>query len=230
MSFAYLALFTGDYLRDTRHLTPEEHGCYLLLLMYCWDQKGPVPLDERKQAGIVNARSGGELESLRRILGEFFVKMEDGWYNPRMEKEVEKVSQLSRLWSEAGKRGAVIRHQTKAKGRLRVGQAEATTPSSSSSSSLSLQSSNTLSGKPNDAVEVLNFLNSKTGKAYRATKSNLDLILARFKDGASVQDCKQVIARKVMDWLHDDKMRDYLRPATLFNRTKFDQYTGELVL
>lgn len=87
-----------------------------------------------------------------------------------------------------------------------------------------------LSGKPDEAVEVLNFLNVKTGRAYRATKSNLDLILARLKDGASVQDCKQVIARKVRDWLHDDKMRDYLRPATLFNRTKFDQYTGELVI
>lgn len=125
MSYAYMALFTGDYLRDTRHLTPEEHGIYLLLLMHCWDQRGPVPLDERKQAGIVNARSGGELESLRRVLREFFARMEDGWYNARMSREIVKCQALSQIWSEAGKRGA----QAKAKPRLRVGQAEATTPS-----------------------------------------------------------------------------------------------------
>lgn len=95
MSFANMPLYTGDYLRDTRHLTPEEHGIYLLLLMHCWDQKGPVPLDERKQAGIVNARSGGEIESLRRVLGEYFVQMEDGWYNPRMQAEVAKAEALS---------------------------------------------------------------------------------------------------------------------------------------
>jgi hypothetical protein len=30
MSFAYLPLYTGDYIRDTRHLTPLRHGIYLL--------------------------------------------------------------------------------------------------------------------------------------------------------------------------------------------------------
>ena len=28
---------------------------------------------------------------------------------------------------------------------------------------------------------------------------------------------------------HDEKMRNYLRPATLFNATKFSQYSGELL-
>lgn len=102
MSFAYMALFTGDYLRDTRHLTPEEHGCYLLLLMHCWDQKGPVPLDERKQAGIVNARSGGEIESLRRVLAEFFVRMDDGYYNQRMTEEIAKSEKLSAARRKGG--------------------------------------------------------------------------------------------------------------------------------
>lgn len=95
MSFAFMPVYTGDYARDTRHLTPEEHGVYLLLLMYCWDQRGPVPLDERRQCGIVNARSGGEIESLRRVLGEFFTRMEDGWYNKRMSEEVAKAETIS---------------------------------------------------------------------------------------------------------------------------------------
>lgn len=95
MSFQYMALFTGDYLRDTRHLTPEEHGVYLLLLMHCWDQKGPVPLDERRQCGLINARSGGEIESLRRVLAEFFTRMDDGWYNKRMSEEIAKCETIS---------------------------------------------------------------------------------------------------------------------------------------
>lgn len=96
----------------------------------------------------------------------------------------------------------------------------------------------TLSGKPDvaplsglkaDAKTVLDFLNSKAGKAFRAVPVNLDLIAARLKEGATVQDCKTLVARKVKDWGADDKMREYLRPATLFNKTKFQQYLGECV-
>ena len=49
MSFAYLPLFTGDYLRDTQHLSCSEHGIFLKLLMHCWDQKGPAPLLEEER-------------------------------------------------------------------------------------------------------------------------------------------------------------------------------------
>ena len=106
MSFAYLPLFTGDYLRDTQHLSMSEHGAFLKLLMFCWDQKGPAPLDERKLCGIVNARSGDEVEALRRIIAEFFVCMEDGFYNKRMQREVERSEAISSKRSVA----ALSRH------------------------------------------------------------------------------------------------------------------------
>lgn len=102
MSFAFMPFYTGDYHRDTRHLTPEEHGIYILLLIHCWDQKGPVPIDERRQSGIVNARSGGEIESLRRVLKEFFVLMDDGWYNERMTIEVARAEQVSSVRRKGG--------------------------------------------------------------------------------------------------------------------------------
>jgi uncharacterized phage protein (TIGR02220 family) len=79
------------------------------------------------------------------------------------------------------------------------------------------------------AKRVIDFLNLKTGKAYRHQPVNIDMIAARLREGASEQDCKSVIARKVRDWQNDDKMRQYLRPATLFNREKFANYVGELV-
>ena len=109
MSFAFLALYTGDYVKKTRHLTPEEHGIYLLLLIHSWDTKGPAPLDERKLCAIVNARSGGEIESLRRVLAEYFVRAEDGWYNERMQSEIADAEFMSKRRSEAGKLGAQAR-------------------------------------------------------------------------------------------------------------------------
>ena len=97
----------------------------------------------------------------------------------------------------------------------------------------------TLSGNPDvsppkvfhkeTAIRVIDFLNAKTGKNFQHASANVDLIVARLKDGATEQDCKSVIARKVRDWKDDDKMREYLRPATLFNREKFAQYQGQLV-
>lgn len=85
-----------------------------------------------------------------------------------------------------------------------------------------------MSGKPDDAIQILLFLNEKTGRQYRPVKANLELIKQRIKEGYEPKDLRQVIAMKCREWLHDDVMNKYLRPATLFNRTKFAQYTGEL--
>jgi len=96
-----------------------------------------------------------------------------------------------------------------------------------------------MSGKPDvdtqnnlntQAIEVLAFLNEKTGRAYRPVDANLKLIVARLKSGATVVDCRQVIAKKTREWKSDVKMAEYLRPATLFNAIKFEQYMGELTL
>lgn len=116
-----MPIYTGDYLRDTQHLSCSEHGIYLKLLMHCWDQKGPAPLDERKLSGIVNARSSDEVEAMRRVLGEFFIRMEDGHYNKRMQQEVERSEAISGARSAAGRRG----YEAKAKHLLSKSQASA---------------------------------------------------------------------------------------------------------
>ena len=100
-----MPVYTGDYLRDTQHLSCSEHGIFLKLLMYCWDQKGPAPIDERRLCGIVNARSGDEIEAMRRVLAEFFIRMEDGYYNKRMQTEIERASSISLARSAAGHKG-----------------------------------------------------------------------------------------------------------------------------
>jgi uncharacterized phage protein (TIGR02220 family) len=91
--------------------------------------------------------------------------------------------------------------------------------------------SKALSGKPDaSAIEVLNFLNEKANRRYRSTPVNLGFIKARLAEGYTAAECRQVIAKKCREWMADDKMAEYLRPATLFNREKFNQYAGELVI
>lgn len=109
MSFAYLPLFTGDYLRDTRHLTPMKHGVYLLALMHCWDSKGPMPLDEQEAAGICNCRSADEIDALRYVLKRFFIHTDDGHYNKRIDSEITRSSVISGARSAAGKKGGKAR-------------------------------------------------------------------------------------------------------------------------
>ena len=87
----------------------------------------------------------------------------------------------------------------------------------------------TLSSRLDVARLVLDFLNTKTGRYYRPVKANLEIIAARLADGATEQELCQVVAKKCREWAGDEKMVMYLRPATLFNRTKFAQYQGELL-
>lgn len=77
------------------------------------------------------------------------------------------------------------------------------------------------------AKEVLAFLNTKARRQFRFVATTLDPINARLKAGATVQNCKGVIARKVREWGNDPRMAKYLRPETLFNATKFESYLGE---
>lgn len=90
-----MPLYTGDYIKDTRHLTPMRNGVYLMALMHCWDSRGPMPLDEQECAGICNCRSADEIEALRYVIGRYFVRMDDGHYNKRITKEIERWNAIS---------------------------------------------------------------------------------------------------------------------------------------
>lgn len=77
--------------------------------------------------------------------------------------------------------------------------------------------------------QILDFLNTTAGKRFRPSKTNLDFIRCRLEDGITEDQLRKIIVRKSREWLPDAKMRNYLRPATLFNRTQCEQYLGELV-
>lgn len=78
------------------------------------------------------------------------------------------------------------------------------------------------------ATEILDYLNKTCGYRYRAIDTNLKLIIARLQSKVSVDDCFQVIKNKRKEWEDKPEMAKYLRPLTLFNKTKFEQYLGEI--
>ena len=76
-------------------------------------------------------------------------------------------------------------------------------------------------------IPVLEYLNEQAKTNFRATsKKTQSLINARIREGFTVDDFKKVIDVKVQQWLNDEKMKKYLRPATLFG-TKFESYLNE---
>ncbi len=245
MSFQFMPLYTGDYLRDTQHLDCSEHGIYCLLLMHCWDQKGPVPLDERKQLGISRARSGGEIEALRRVVAEVFIKTDDGWYNKRMAEEVAKAEKLSGSRREAGIKSAETRRKLRSASAEQVlnkcsTSAGTPTPTPTPTTTTTpiptpTQIKTPLSGKPDarsslreDAKQILDYLNGITGRKFRPVDANLVPIMARLRSKATVVDCYDVINDKWEQWKSDERMAEFVRPKTLFSATNFEQYFGNL--
>ena len=85
-----------------------------------------------------------------------------------------------------------------------------------------------LSSKIDVAEKIIQYLNDKTGRKYRAAPSQIKFIVARIAEGATPQELIAVINRKCLEWLDDPKFAQYLRPSTLFNAEKFNAYLGQL--
>ncbi|HEJ7014406.1 TPA: conserved phage C-terminal domain-containing protein [Serratia marcescens] len=74
------------------------------------------------------------------------------------------------------------------------------------------------------AKKVLKHLNLVTGSRYQTSKSSLDNIRARLRDGFTVDQLVQTVDYLTAKWGGDLAMSDYLRPTTLFAPTKFPGY------
>ena len=73
------------------------------------------------------------------------------------------------------------------------------------------------------AEEVIHHLNDKVGSSFTKKGNNIQLIIARAREGYKMEDFKKVIDNKANDWVGTDWQK-YLRPLTLFSKTKFDNY------
>lgn len=85
----WMPLYVGDYLSDTMHLTTEQHGAYLLILMAYWKNCGPI-LEERIPAICHLHENAWSIH--KALLAEFFdTESSPGkWVHKRLEKEIKK--------------------------------------------------------------------------------------------------------------------------------------------
>lgn len=102
---AAIPLFADAYLADTTHLTTEEHGAYLLLLMAAWRQDDcGLPNDDRKLARIAGL-TPRKWASIKPTIMAFWTLSEGRYAQARLRREHDFVCKKS----EANRKAALSR-------------------------------------------------------------------------------------------------------------------------
>jgi uncharacterized protein YdaU (DUF1376 family) len=117
-----MPLWIGAYLADTQHLSRDEHGGYLLLIMAYWRTQAPLPDDDKRLAAIVKA-SAKEWRALRPALAEFFDCANGLWRHKRIDQEL----------TEAGTKKKKAQAKAHAAAQTRWGDAPSNAPSNAPS-------------------------------------------------------------------------------------------------
>lgn len=101
----WMPLYITDYLGDTMHLSTEQHGAYLLLLMTAWKCDGALP-DDDVQLRQITRISEKSWASTGPILRRFFVATNGELRHNRIDAEIATFKQLKHQRSLAGKASA----------------------------------------------------------------------------------------------------------------------------
>lgn len=105
MSAPYMQFYVADYLGDTRHLTTEQHGAYLLLLMTMWRSDGVLADDPAKLARIAGL-TVARWHKISADIMAFFTPCEGGITQGRLAAELTIADEKSEKRSQSGKAGA----------------------------------------------------------------------------------------------------------------------------
>lgn len=107
-----MPLYVGDYMADTLHLTTQEHGAYLLLLMAMWRAGGKLPADDKRLSCLARC-SDAEWLAIKETVMEFFYRgtgVERTFNrNRRLDHELEKYQLRVESAKRAGKASGLKR-------------------------------------------------------------------------------------------------------------------------
>src|SRR2546428_567399 len=99
---SYMPFYVADYMADTAHLSTEEHGAYMLLILAYWQSQKPLrtfngcsttvepALNERStdvervlndRLAVVARMSSERWAMVRPVLAEFFEERDGYWYH-----------------------------------------------------------------------------------------------------------------------------------------------------
>ena len=105
---SFMPLWIGDYLADTMHLTRDQHGGYLMLIMAYW-RKGCALEDNDDALASISRCSSIEWASIRPVLAKFFTVEGGLWKHGRVEEELQKAAEKYAAKVERAKAGAAAR-------------------------------------------------------------------------------------------------------------------------
>lgn len=106
MSRPWMPMYWGDYLRDTKHLSLEEHGAYLLLIAHYWTHGG-LPDDEAGRRNIVGLSGWHFMRKWRSICLAIAPLFDENWRHKRIDAELEKHRIISEKRALAGFKGGM---------------------------------------------------------------------------------------------------------------------------
>lgn len=105
-STPFMQFYVSDYLGDTQHLTTEQHGAYLLLMMAMWRGQGRLPNNPEKLARIARV-SPRRWHILADDIMAFFEVDGDEITQKRLAQEYKKAVSISEKRSVNGKLGGI---------------------------------------------------------------------------------------------------------------------------
>lgn len=97
MSIPHIAFYPSDWLAGTRGLSAEETGVYITLICRMYEMAGPIVRDEKRLARLCGCKSKAAFDRVLQYLIEEgkIIAFEDGLFNERVQKELEKVTKKS---------------------------------------------------------------------------------------------------------------------------------------
>lgn len=110
----WMAWYVAEYLADTMHLTTEQHGAYVLLIMAAWKNGGEL-LDDDSELQAICRLTSKAWKQHRATLGRFFNIADGKWTHKRVVIEHKKAQELSAKRRNSGANGAAKRWKTDSK-------------------------------------------------------------------------------------------------------------------
>jgi uncharacterized protein YdaU (DUF1376 family) len=107
-----MPVFTDALVSDTTHLSTEQFGAYLLILIATWRNNGKaLPDDDEAMAHICRIGVRKWRLKLRAKLANLFVVNDTGWHQQRLEKEWGRVKRALEQKRSVGRAGGIARAQ-----------------------------------------------------------------------------------------------------------------------
>lgn len=100
----WMPFHIGPYLGDTMHLSRDQHGGYLLLILAYWRRGSPLPDDDGYLSATVKATIA-EWRKLRPVLAAFFRVGDGVWRHKRIEAELALAIKNTETKRNAGRAG-----------------------------------------------------------------------------------------------------------------------------